>query len=115
MPFLFSYGTLQQESVQLSIFGRTLQGRVDELIGFEQALLKVADPEFVATSGKEYHAIVMFTGRMDSRVSGTVFELSESELAKSDAYEPDGYTRVRAALASGGEAWVYAAAPLTAS
>ena len=27
MPLLFSYGTLRQETVQLSTFGRLLQGR----------------------------------------------------------------------------------------
>ncbi len=35
MPLLFSYGTLQQEDVQLSTFGRLLQGQRDELLGFE--------------------------------------------------------------------------------
>ncbi|MGQ0641595.1 MAG: GNAT family N-acetyltransferase [Gemmatimonadaceae bacterium] len=53
--------------------------------------MKIEDPEFVATSGREYHAIVKFNGRKDSRVNGTVFEVSESELAQSDAYEPAGY------------------------
>lgn len=109
MPLLFSYGTLQQEPVQLSTFGRLLHGEPDELIGFEQSLFLIEDPDFVATSGKAYHAIVKYTGRSENRVSGTVFEVTESELARSDAYEPDGYARVTAQLASGREAWVYAA------
>ena len=108
MPLLFSYGTLQQTAVQLSTFGRLLHGQPDELIGFEQSLLKIEDPEFVATSGKAHHAIVTFNGRDDSRVSGTVFELSDDELASADAYEPAGYTRVSATLASGKQVWVYA-------
>ena len=108
MPLLFSYGTLQQEAVQLSTFGRVLAGQPDELVGFEQSLLTVADPDFVAASGKAQHAVVRFTGRPDSRVRGTVFEVSESELARADRYEPAGYTRVSATLASGKEAWVYA-------
>ena len=37
-----------------------------------------------------------------------VFEVTESELAQSDRYEPAGYTRIAARLASGREAWVYA-------
>jgi hypothetical protein len=41
-------------------------------------------------------------------VRGTVFEVSESELAGADQYEPAGYTRILATLASGKEAWVYA-------
>jgi len=108
MPLLFSYGTLQQEAVQLSTFGRLLRGQPDELVGFEQSLLKIEDPEFVAASGKTHHAIVKFNGRTSSRVRGTVFELSDSELASADEYEPAGYTRVSAMLASGKEAWVYA-------
>jgi hypothetical protein len=108
MPLLFSYGTLQQESVQLSTFGRRLQGWPDEIIGFEQSVKRVEDPAFVAASGKADHAIVRHTGRSDSRVSGMVFEVTDDELIRSDQYEPDGYRRVIATLASGGQAWVYA-------
>jgi hypothetical protein len=88
MPLLFSYGTLQQSAVQLSTFGRLLEGQPDELVGFEQSLLKIEDPEFVAASGKSHHAIVKFNGNRDSRVSGMVFELSDAELASADHYEP---------------------------
>ena len=80
MPRLFSYGTLQQEGVQRSTFGRRLDGEADELVGFEQSLVKIEDARFVATSGTAHHAIVRFNGRSDSRVRGTVFELSEQEL-----------------------------------
>ena len=104
----WTYGTLQQEAVQMSTFGRLLHGQSDELLGFEQSLLKIEDPQFVATSGKSHHAIVKYNGRNDSRVSGMVFELSDSELASADGYEPAGYTRIAARLASGRQAWVYA-------
>ena len=108
MPWLFSYGTLQQEPVQLSTFGRRLAGHADELVGFEQSLLRITDPAFVATSGKADHAIVRFTARQESRVSGMVFELTDGELAIADRYEPVGYTRITTTLASGKRAWVYA-------
>ena len=108
MPLLFSYGTLQQEAVQVSTFGRVLQGEPDELVGFEESLLTIADPAFVAASGKAHHAIVRFNGRPESRVSGTVFEVSEDELVRADQYEPAGYRRVATILASGKRAWVYA-------
>jgi hypothetical protein len=108
MPFLFSYGTLQQPAVQLSTFGRLLQGKPDELVGFEQSVLRIEDPQFVAASGKRDHAIVKFNGRPDSRVRGTVFEVTDSELISADQYEPAGYKRVIATLASGDQAWVYA-------
>jgi len=108
MALLFSYGTLQQEAVQLSTFGRSLQGQPDELVGFEHSLLRIEDPQFVATSGKAHHAIVRFNGRSDSRVKGTVFEVTDRELADADQYEPAGYKRITARLASGKQAWVYA-------
>jgi gamma-glutamylcyclotransferase (GGCT)/AIG2-like uncharacterized protein YtfP len=107
MPLLFSYGTLQQENVQLSRFGRLLQGQKDELIGFEQSLVRIEDPQVVATSGKRHHPIVKFNGRNDSRVSGTVFEITDAELASADQYEVAAYKRVAAILASGKQAWVY--------
>ena len=108
MPLLFSYGTLQKQDVQFSTFGRLLAGQPDELVGFEQSLLRITDPVFVATSGKAHHAIVKFNGRSDSRVAGMVFEVSESELTDADQYEPAGYQRISAMLASGKQAWVYA-------
>jgi gamma-glutamylcyclotransferase (GGCT)/AIG2-like uncharacterized protein YtfP len=107
MPLLFSYGTLQQEDVQLSTFGRLLQGQRDELLGFEQSLVRIEDAQVVATSGKMHHPIVKFNGRNDSRVSGTVFEITDAELASADQYEVAAYKRVVAMLASGKQAWVY--------
>jgi gamma-glutamylcyclotransferase (GGCT)/AIG2-like uncharacterized protein YtfP len=108
MPLLFSYGTLQQDAVQMSTFGRLLHGHPDELVGFEQSLMKIEDPQFVARSGKAHHAVVRFNGRNDCRVSGTVFDVSDSELASADRYEPAGYKRISVVLGSGKQAWVYA-------
>lgn len=108
MPLLFSYGTLRQESVQLSTFGRPLKGYPDQLIGFAHSVVTIADEQFVATSGKAQHSIVKFTGDPDSRLDGTVLEVSEQELALADSYEPEGYERVLTVLASGKQAWVYA-------
>ncbi len=110
MPLLFSYGTLQQENVQRSTFGRVIQGQRDELVGFEQSSIRIEDPQVVATSGKADHTIVRFNGRSDSRVAGTVFEITDEELASADRYEVADYKRVAATLASGRQAWVYVAA-----
>jgi gamma-glutamylcyclotransferase (GGCT)/AIG2-like uncharacterized protein YtfP len=108
MPLLFSYGTLQQDKVQLSTFGRLLQGQRDELLGFEQSLVRIEDPQVAATGGKTHHANVTFNGRSDSRVHGTVFDITDAELAAADRYEQlAAYKRVAAMLASGKEAWVY--------
>ena len=104
---LFSYGTLQQDDVQRSTFGRLLLGRADALVGYAQTWLKIEDAQVVATSGKTHHPIVRRTGHANDRVSGTVFEISDAELAHADAYEVADYRRVRADLASGQQAWVY--------
>src|SRR5271155_2410302 len=78
MPFLFSYGTLQQEDVQLSTFGRTLTGRSDQLENFEQSLVLIEDEDVVARSGKTHHPIVTFTGRSSDRINGTAFEITDA-------------------------------------
>ena len=107
MPLLFSYGTLQQEDVQLATFGRRLIGAADALVGYRQSMVKIDDPEVVRTSGKTHHPIVAFTGKGEDRVPGALFEISDAELAHADAYEVGAYVRVEAKLASGLEAWVY--------
>ena len=107
MPRLFSYGTLQQEQVQLSTFGRRLQGQSDCLVGFEQTLVAIEDPQVVATSGRTHHPIIKFTGNSRHRVAGTVFELTDGELANADSYEVAAYKRVATTLDSGIRAWVY--------
>ena len=104
---LFSYGTLQTESVQLSTFGRKLKGSPDALAGYRLQMIQIMDQDFVATSGAEYHRNLEFTGRTSDRVDGTVFSVTQQELEQADAYEPDGYKRMQVKLRSGTEAWVY--------
>lgn len=104
---VFSYGTLQLESVQLATFGRTLAGTADELPGFAQSMVKIEDPEVVATSGKTHHPIVAFTGRDADTVAGTVFRITPAELRNADTYEVAAYKRIAVALRSGVRAWVY--------
>jgi Gamma-glutamyl cyclotransferase, AIG2-like len=104
---LFSYGTLQTESVQLTTFGRRLDGNPDALIGYRLRMIQIMEQEFVITSGAEYHRNLEFTGKASDVVEGTVFAVTEQELKQADAYEPDGYERVRANLRSGTDAWVY--------
>jgi hypothetical protein len=107
MPLLFSYGSLQREQVQLSIFGRPLAGQVDELPRFEPVLVTIEAPNGVP-GGRIQYLNATFTGRPGSRVVGTVFEVTDAELSSVDAYEAaDHYHRVSITLASGKEAWVY--------
>ena len=49
---LFSYGTLQQEDVQLASFGRRLSGRADALVGWRQEMVEITDPDVLTKSGK---------------------------------------------------------------
>jgi gamma-glutamylcyclotransferase (GGCT)/AIG2-like uncharacterized protein YtfP len=70
-------------------------------------MIQITDQEFVATSGAEYHRNLEFTGNTSDFVEGTVFSVTDQELEQADAYEPDGYARVRVKLRSGTEAWVY--------
>ncbi|HTU68374.1 MAG TPA: gamma-glutamylcyclotransferase family protein [Steroidobacteraceae bacterium] len=107
MPLLFSYGTLQQENVQLATFGRRLAGMADALVGYEQVMHAIQDAEVVRTSGKTHHPMAQYTGVAGARLSGTVFEISDKELAQADEYEVAEYERVAAPLASGRTAWVY--------
>ena len=107
MPLLFSYGTLQDPAVQQANFGRELEGRSDALTGYAERLLEITDPEVVATSGKTHHPIIVETGEDADRVPGTVFEVTEEELAAADKYEVDDYHRVLVSLGSGVRAWVY--------
>jgi gamma-glutamylcyclotransferase (GGCT)/AIG2-like uncharacterized protein YtfP len=107
MPRLFSYGSLQQEKVQLSTVGRRLDGHGDELLRFEHSSVAIDDPEEAATVGATHHANVRY-GNDESRVHGMVFEITDAELTAVDEYEAaSGYRRVALMLASGGQAWVY--------
>ncbi|MGE0742763.1 MAG: gamma-glutamylcyclotransferase family protein [Hyphomonadaceae bacterium] len=107
MERLFSYGTLQQENVQIATFGRLLKGAPDALVGFRQELVEITDPDVLAKSGERFHPIVSRSGNDADHVSGMVFEITARELAAADEYEVDDYVRVEAPLASGLSAWVY--------
>jgi hypothetical protein len=108
MPLVFSYGTLQDDRVQLAMFGRRLDGRRDELVGFEPSRVAIAPARRSAFGGKTHHDNVVPSASSDSRVAGTVFEITDDELALADHYEQlDAYRRIAVTLASGTEAWVY--------
>ena len=108
MPLLFSYGTLQHDDVQLSTVGRRLAGERDALVSYEPSTVKIDDPHLVASLGRTHHANVTFNGNRESRVAGTVFDVTDAELARFDDFEiAFAYRRVEAVLASGRRAWVY--------
>ena len=104
---LFAYGTLQTEAVQLSLFGRRLDGKQDALPQYRLTITQIDDHEFVALSGTADHRNLQFTGNPSDFVEGTAFAVTKSELLHADAYEPTGYSRTLVQLRSGLKAWVY--------
>jgi len=102
LPGLAAAGT-QQWVVQFigpHIAPGTTEGQVPLAVGCVEGV--------VATAGQTHHANVTFNGKVDSQVRGTVFEITDAELAAADEYERrDSYRRVSVTLASGKRAWVY--------
>jgi gamma-glutamylcyclotransferase (GGCT)/AIG2-like uncharacterized protein YtfP len=108
MVLVFSYGDLRKAEIQISIVGRRLRGREDELLGCEIVDLWIQDPQVVEATGKTHHRDLRFDGSDTKSVEGVVFEVTPEELARIDAFEARfDYGRVTGQLASGDQAWVY--------
>src|SRR5579863_9837026 len=76
MIHLFSYGTLQQDGVQMASFGRLLKGAPDALPGWKSEMVEITNPEVLAKSGMRFHPIVVPGGASDE-VAGMVLEITE--------------------------------------
>lgn len=99
MEKIFSYGTLQKDSVQVATFGRALIGTKDKLVGY---LLTESSNSRLQQSSLTY------TGDEGDIVEGTLFEVSNLELCKADDYSVvDDCIRVKEDVISGQKAWVY--------
>ena len=107
--YIFSYGTLQLENVQMELFGRTLQGNSDILRGYKTSTIDIKDESFDSKCEQKTYLIAVSSNNKQDNIKGTVFEITEKELVIADDYESDDYKRVRVLLESGKEAWVYAA------
>jgi gamma-glutamylcyclotransferase (GGCT)/AIG2-like uncharacterized protein YtfP len=103
---LFSYGTLQLESVQRSQFGRLLEGEDDVLTGYAVIDIQIRDPAVLDASGIEIHRALVPDPEAPP-IPGKVFRLTDDELAAADIYESENYRREQVVLASGTPAWVY--------
>ncbi len=108
--YLFSYGTLQRDNVQLELFGRLLIGAKDILKGHKTFSIEITDELFLSKGEQQGQLTAVISNNKSDAIEGTVFEISEEELRRADEYEPDGYTRIKMKLESGNEAWVYMAA-----
>ena len=92
---LFSYGTLQDEEVQLSTFGRTLAGEPDTLPSYAKGM---CGP----------YLNIRFTGLKSDFVQGIRLDVTKAELDDADIYEATAdYKRMEVQLNSGRRAWVY--------
>ena len=76
-------------------------------------MVKIDDPQVIATRGKTRHPVVAFTGRDADTVAGTVFQITPEELQNADEYEVAAYKRIAVTLRSGARAWVYVDARYT--
>ena len=99
---LFSYGTLQDESVQLKTFGRRLKGQADSLVGYRLTTVEIEDKDFAAENGAQQRN-AHFTGDASDRIEGMVFIVTKQELEASDTYEPTDYKRRTSAIEVGRE------------
>lgn len=97
MHYLFTYGTLQDRSIQLQVFERLLNGSKDVLSGFRISEEKIF--------GR--YPVIEPAENKKEQVNGTVYELIDEELAKADQYEGSAYKKIKVDLISGVTAWVY--------
>jgi hypothetical protein len=110
MPeYLFSYGTLQKESVQMQLFGRQLNAVKDVLEGYKVVTIEIKDPLFLAKGEDKYQSTLVPSPDRTDMIKGVALEISSHELALADKYEPDNYKRIKIELQSGKEAWIYVA------
>lgn len=108
MEILFSYGTLQREEVQLTTFGRRLEGKRDFLVGYRLTKIPIQDENIVAANGETHYLNIQFTDNASDLIEGTVFTVDRKELEQADKYEePADYKRLLVQLRSGVNAWVY--------
>lgn len=110
---LFSYGTLQLESVQLENYGRLLKGEREKLFGYTIEKLKITDLFVIEKSKLEFHPIAIKSYNQSDFIEGTIFEITETELLETDKYEVAQYSRILETFASGKKAWIYIGTSVT--
>ncbi|MCB9202509.1 MAG: gamma-glutamylcyclotransferase [Flavobacteriales bacterium] len=107
MEKLFSYGTLQLESVQMANFGRRLHGNHEVLKNYKVLDLEIKDKKVIEQSGKNIHPIAMYTGNPADEIEGILYEITKEELKHSDEYEVSDYKRILVTFESGNQGWIY--------
>ena len=107
--YLFSYGTLQKEKVQIKLFGRTLRGCNDILCSYKLKRVEITDDDFLASGEESIQQTLIVSEDHNDNIMGTVFEITKDELLLADKYEPENYIRKEVILQSGKKAWTYLA------
>ncbi len=102
MAKLFAYGTLKESDIQENIFGRSLRGTPDQLIGFVINYINIEE-EF----GIAKYPIITATENPDDVVSGILYEITEEDVQLADTYEGIHYKRIEVTLESKEVAWAY--------
>lgn len=102
MEKLFAYGTLKDKNIQENIFGRTLKGVPDRLIGYVINYIEIEE-EF----GLEKYPIITATNNPDDIVTGLVYDITEEDVHLADTYEGLHYKRIEVTLESLQTAWAY--------
>jgi gamma-glutamylcyclotransferase (GGCT)/AIG2-like uncharacterized protein YtfP len=102
MEKLFAYGTLKDKNIQENIFGRSLKGSPDKLIGYVVEYIEIEE-EF----GMEKYPIIIATENPNDIVSGLLYEITDQDLNLADTYEGLHYKRIEVTLESKQTAWAY--------
>jgi len=84
--YLFSYGTLQNEKVQIDLFGRSLAGSADVLRGYKVSIIEITDETFLSKDEAKYQKTLMISANENDIVRGIVFEITGDELLIVDGY-----------------------------
>lgn len=104
MAKLFAYGTLKEKDIQENIFGRSLTGIGETLLGYSVKSIQIEE-EF----GVETYPIITPTNDASDRIEGIVFELTPKDLELADTYEGKYYRRIEVLLQTKEKVWVYSA------
>ncbi|MBS1517869.1 MAG: gamma-glutamylcyclotransferase [Bacteroidetes bacterium] len=107
--YLFTYGTLQDETVQQELFGRKLTGAKDILSGYKIFPFEITDKEFLFRCEDKIQMTAVPSEDLSDYIEGSVFEISDEELQMAEKYEPSEYMCFEAVLDSGKTARIFAA------
>ena len=105
MEYLFSYGTLRNEEIQLAIFGRVVSTTPDAVPDYALRTVTLTNWKAADISGGDMQKTV--EPSPGGLILGMVLQVSEEEMRLCDDYEPVDYKRSIVPLRSGKKAWLY--------